>query len=226
MSEIFQQYGSMILKKGSILYHASDQKVFRKVHRKEKPFLFCTFHPSEWFGPKYIHWIRLERDLRLLFMVNDIMQHRIISALPHIMEHPNQNLSKMQLPVQRKMVRILKKRHYHGWFSSIENKATVEVALMNGKDLFSRTGTDKLKRAWRNGNCVNNNKIVCKIWGDRYKITFVERPVKMHLHRRFKKMFYRYKRLEKKSRYLHEYIFQKMLDHAKIKYHKGVVGAE
>ena len=63
-----QNYGEMIIKEGSILYHTSDD-IFK--HRK-KPMLFCTFHPSEYTGDnKYLHFIKIKRDLSLLFMIND-----------------------------------------------------------------------------------------------------------------------------------------------------------
>ena len=46
-----KSYGVMKIKEGSILYHASDKK-FK--YNTNKPMLFCTFHPSEWYS-KYIY---------------------------------------------------------------------------------------------------------------------------------------------------------------------------
>ena len=75
MGRLFKNYGSMILKKGSILYHVSDDKEFDTKNSRQKPFLFCTFHPSEWFGYKYVHFIKLQKDVRLFFMVKKFIDN-------------------------------------------------------------------------------------------------------------------------------------------------------
>jgi hypothetical protein len=66
-------YGEVILKKGSILYHTSDEQ-FTYKDELEKPLLFCTFHPSEYGSNNnsYIHFIKLEKDISLLFMIEKI----------------------------------------------------------------------------------------------------------------------------------------------------------
>ena len=56
-----KSYGVMKIKEGSILYHASDKK-FK--YNTNKPMLFCTFHPSEWYS-KYITRIRIKKDISL-----------------------------------------------------------------------------------------------------------------------------------------------------------------
>ncbi len=81
MGRLFKKYGSMILKKGSILYHVSNDKEFDTKNSRQKPFLFCTFHPSEWFGYKYVHFIKLQKDVRLFFMVKKFIDNRVISSL-------------------------------------------------------------------------------------------------------------------------------------------------
>ncbi len=219
MGRLYKKYGSMILKKGSILYHVSDNKVFENKNSREKPFLFCTFHPSEWFGYKYIHFIRLQSDVRLLFMVKDIINDRIISSLPYIIEDENGNLGKMKIEVLTKIREILEKEYFNGWFSSIENKATVEIALLSGKNIYEHIYSEKVVKAWRNGNCEENGKIICKDWRRRYKLSFMENIIKMRINKRYKRIFKKYKRYEEKSKYKHEYIFQMILDYAHIKYH-------
>ena len=49
---IIKDYGIMILKKNSILYHTSETKL---INLKEKPFLFCSFHPYDYesYNSKY-----------------------------------------------------------------------------------------------------------------------------------------------------------------------------
>jgi hypothetical protein len=216
MGILFKKYGSMILKKGTILYHVNDTKEFDNKNSREKPYLFCTFHPSEWFGYKYVHFIRLQKDIRLFFMIKEFNNDRIISSLPDIINHPKGNLAKMELEVKI----ILEKEYFDGWFTSIENKQTVEVALLSGKNLYECIHSEKVVKAWRNGNCTDNGKnVICKIWKERYKLSFLENIIKLHVNKKYKKMFKKYKNNEKKSKYIHEYIFQIILDSAHIKFH-------
>lgn len=220
MGRLFKKYGSMILKKGSILYHISDNKEFDTKNSRQKPFLFCTFHPSEWSGYKYVHFIKLQKDVRLFFMVKKFIDNRLISSLSDIINHPKGNLAKMELEVQTEMKVILEKEYFDGWFTSIENKTTVEVALLSGKNIYECIGTEKIVKAWRNGNCSNDGtNIICKVWKERYKLSFLENIIKLRINEKYKKMFEKYKKNEQKSKYIHEYIFQIILDSANIKYH-------
>ena len=74
-----KQYGEMIIKEGSILYHTSDHK-FK--YKDDKPVLFCTFHPSEYTGyNKYLHYVIIKRDISLLFMISHIDEIKIYSSL-------------------------------------------------------------------------------------------------------------------------------------------------
>jgi hypothetical protein len=220
MGILFNKYGSMILKKDTVLYHVSDSKEFDSKNSREKPFLFCTFHPSEWFGYKYVHFIKLQKDVRLFFMIKEIINDRIISALPDIITNQKNNLAKMNLEVLTKMKVILEKEYFNGWFSSIENKTTVEVALLSGKNIYECIGSEKIVKAWRNGNCSNDGKnIICKVWKERYKLSFLEKIIKLRINKRYKKIFEKYKKYEQKSKYIHEYVFQIILDNANIKYH-------
>ncbi len=221
MGKLFKKYGSMILKKGTILYHVSDSKEFDNKNSREKPFLFCTFHPSEWFGYKYVHFIKLLKDVRLFFMIKKINGNRIISSLSDIIiDHPKGNLAKMDLEVQTEMKIILEKEYFDGWFTSIENKATVEVALLSGKNIYECIHTEKIIKAWRNGNCSNDGKnVICKVWKERYKLSFLENMIKLRINEKYKKMFEKYKKNEHNSKYIHEYIFQIILDSANIKFH-------
>jgi hypothetical protein len=59
-------YGTVILKKDTIFYHATDEEFS---YIPEKPLLTTVFHPSEWTGydNEYIVKIRLKRDIEVLF---------------------------------------------------------------------------------------------------------------------------------------------------------------
>jgi hypothetical protein len=211
-----QSYGKMKIKKGCILYHTSDKKFIYK-DNNVKPMLFCIFHPSEWdFTNKYVHFIRLKKDISLLFMINNIIKARIFSSLNLFTTHPSLNLAKKYNNNLLCYVTKLKEDKLDGWFSSIENKMSVEVALINDNNIFEIIKTEKLERNWNNGNY---NRL--KNWGIKYNICSIQNPVILRLNIRYKKMLKKYKKYEIESKYLKEYIFQVILDNAKIYYHDG-----
>ena len=214
-----KSYGVMELKKGSVLYHTSDDKF---ESNKNKPMLFCTFHPSEWSNDEYITKLTIKKDISLLFMIYSITKCRIWSSLNKMTDHELLNLAKRKDENLKCYVRELKNDKLCGWFSSIENKATVEVALINSDKIFKVSVSNKLKKNWRNGNCANkNNTKIPKNWGYLYPICTIERPVVLKINIRYKKMIKEYKKYEKRSGYPFEYIFQVLLENAEIVYHKN-----
>jgi hypothetical protein len=212
-------YGKMIIKKGSILYHTSYEE-FKT--NPDKAMLFCIFHPSEWNGySPYITFIRLKHNVKLLFMVDEIIKNKILSNLNSFTNHKNGIMIKRHNNILKLFSTKLKKENFDGWFSSIEDKSAVEVALINNDDIFEVVKTEELKRNWRNGNCANQNNIkIPKNWGYLYPISTIERPVKLKINLRYKKMIEEYKKYEKLSKYPFEYIFQVLLENAKIFYYK------
>jgi len=213
-----KSYGYMKIKKGSIIYHTSDEKFQNK---SEKPFLFCTFHPSEWdVLNKYITFVKIKKDISLLFMIEGFNNARIYSSLNTMTKHPNLNLAKKNDKNLLCYKQELKKEKLNGWFSSIENKSTVEIALINDEYNYSIIKTEKLVRNWTNGRYIKD-KIIYKNWGEKYKIFTIEIPVKLKINIRYKELIEKYKKYEKKSKYLLETIFQIILENAKIEYHEG-----
>ncbi len=211
-------YGTMKISKGCILYHSSDE-LFK--NKPEKPMLFCTFHPSEW-PDKYITRIKLKKTVLLLFMVSKLKDDRVFSSLNKFTNTKLLNLAKMYDSNLQCYVEELKKEHLCGWFTSIQNKGTVEVALINSNNIFEALDTHKTIRNWRNGNCANeNNTKIPKKWGIKYPICTINNPVRLNINLRYKKLIKHYKKYEKKSGYPLEYIFQVILENAKIYYHKG-----
>lgn len=225
MGKLYKKYGTLLLKRGSILYHASDNENFVNPNSRDKPLIFCTFHPSEWSKPKYVHYIKLERDVKLFFMISNVYDKWIESALPEIMHHHHRhphyqkNLTKMFKNVQRRLRTRLEKEHYDGWFTSIENGRTVEVALFSGINIYSHIGYEKMKsKSWR--NCNNSSgKSVYKKWGRVYKISFLKKRAQLYVNHRYKKMFLSHQRFTEKTIFNNAYIFQKLLNSARIKYH-------
>jgi hypothetical protein len=159
-----KSYGEVIIKKGSILYHTSDEQ-FSLKEQNDKPMLFCTFHPSEWdVMNEYVTFIKLRKDISLLFMIEECKKAKIFSSLPLFSNHPNLNLSKKHKHQLLCYIRELKKENLDGWFTSIENKSSVEVSLINNPNLFKIVKTEKMIRNWRNGNEKKSKKRM-KIWG-------------------------------------------------------------
>jgi len=202
---IIMYKSSMIIPKDTILYHTSD-----KLYRKDinKKMLFCVFHPSEWEGVdnEYIYIVRLDRDIKLLFMIEDFCKRRIISSLPILAKQNNSFLSTI-LPK-------LKKDNFDGWVSSIENKAYTEVALLNSDDIFTVVKVEKLKKKWRNSNNIGNS-ISLKNWGTKYPI-FTN--VRLHLHKDFKPKIEKYIKYSIKSKTPNDYAMELILQNATILY--------
>jgi hypothetical protein len=136
-----------------------------------------------------------------------------------IYNHPSLNLAKQNDENLKCYVSELKKERLNGWFSSIENKTNVEVAIINDSEIYEIEKIEILTRNWRNGNCLNDIKTI-KNWGQKYKISTIEYPIKLKINLRYKDLIKKYKKFEKKSGYPLEYIFQVILDNAKIFYHK------
>jgi hypothetical protein len=215
-------YGEVILKKGSILYHTSDEQfIYKDEH--DKPFLFCTFHPSEYGtnnNNSYIHFIKLEKDISLLFMIEKIKKNLIFSSLHMFTLNKKGNLSKMNKNKLLLFSAQLKNNNFDGWLTSINNKTNIEVALLNNKNLYKLFKSNKLNENWIN-SYYENNILIHKKWGINYPICTIINPIIFIINERFKEQIDEYKKLEINSKFLSEYVFQIILNNAKIKYVKG-----
>jgi hypothetical protein len=79
------------------------------------------------------------------------------------------NLSKMNNSKLLLFSTQLKKNNFDGWFTSINNKTNVEVALINNSNLYKLLKTDKLNENWIN-SYYENNILIHKNWGFNYPI--------------------------------------------------------
>jgi hypothetical protein len=211
-------FGEMILKKGSILYHTSED-VFS--YRADKPMLFCTFHPSEWEGiNEYVTRITLKKDVSLLFMVGGFKKTYVHSLLDTLIGAPGGNLAKMYDTNLACYSQHLRKDSFDGWFSSIEGKADVEVALINDSRIFDFSESEELTRNWKNSNNYNNT-ITLKNWGTRYPISTMTQPAILNLHERFRDQIKAYDDYGKGSKFPLNHVFQVILSNAQVHYHSG-----
>jgi hypothetical protein len=214
-----QIYGEIILKKDSILYHTSDEPYTYKTEN-EKPFLFCSFHPSEYgMIGEYVTKIKLKKDTSLFFMISSIKKAKIYSALNNLTNHPSKNLAKRHKSELIILSNRLKIEKFDGWFSSIENKGTVEATFINNLDIFEIIDSNPLVNNWRNGN-FNNDVVNIKNWGRKYSVCTINFPALLNINETYKTMIEEYINFEKESKLINNFVFQVILKNAIINYDK------
>jgi hypothetical protein len=193
-------YGSLIIKKDTILYHATDEEFS---YKPEKKLLYTIFHPSEWVGydSEYIARIQLKRDIEVLFFITGFRKHYILS---------NQDEKK-----SAEFLEKLGKENLDGWLASIENRSHVEVAIMNDPTIFEIISFEPLRKNWRNGNCLGGIP-ECKNWGTLYPISSRLLPVVLYLNEKYKRL------IEEYIQYESEYALQVILENAIIEYIKNI----
>ena len=193
-------YGSLIIKKDTILYHETDEEFSYKL---EKKLLYTIFHPSEWVGydSEYIVRIRLKSDIKVLFFIAGFRKHYILS---------NQEEKKSPAFLQK-----LREENLDGWLASIENRSHVEVAIMNDPTIFEVISFEPLRKNWRNGNCLGGIPEI-KNWGTMYPISSRSLPIVFQLNKKYKRL------IEEYIQYGSEYALQVILENAHIQYIKNL----
>jgi hypothetical protein len=193
-------YGSVIIGKDTILYHATDEEFS---YKPDKKLLFTVFHPSEWIGydSEYIVRIRLKRDIKVLFFITGFRKHYVLS---------NQEEKKSPEFLEK-----LEKENLDGWLASIENRSHVEVAILNDSSIFEAISFEPLRKNWRNGNCLGGIP-ECKNWGTLYPISSRTIPIVFQLNEKYKQL------IEEYIKYGLEYAFQVILENSNIQYIKNI----
>jgi hypothetical protein len=193
-------YGSLIIKKDTILYHLTDEEF---TYKPEKKLLYTIFHPSEWVGydSEYVARIQIKCDIEVLFFITGFKKHYVLS---------NQEEKKSAAFLEK-----LEKENLNGWLASIENRSYVEVAIINDPTIFEVISFETLRKNWRNGNCLGRIP-ECKNWGTLYQISSRSLPIVFHLNEKYKPL------IEEYIRYGLEYALQVILENAKIQYIKNI----
>ena len=191
-------YGSLIIKKDTILYHATDEEFTNK---PEKKLLYTIFHPSEWVGydSEYIARIQLKRDIEVLFFITGFRKHYVLS---------NQEEKKSPAFLEK-----LAEENLDGWLASIENRSHIEVAIMNDPSIFEVISFEPLRKNWRNGNCLGGSP-ECKNWGILYPISSRLIPIVFQLNKKYRRLIEEYIQYVLNSKYPFEYVFQVILENA------------
>ena len=199
-------YGSIIIKKDTILYHLTDEEFSNK---PDKKILYTIFHPSEWIGydSEFVARIQLKREIEVLFFITGFRKHYVLS---------NQAEKKSAAFLEK-----LEKENLDGWLASIENRSHVEVAILNDPAIFEAISFEPLRKNWRNGNCLGGIP-ECKNWGTLYPISSRLIPVVFQLNEKYRRLIESYIRYMQKSKYPFEYALQVILDNAHIQYIKNL----
>ena len=217
-------YGSITLPKGMKLYHASASKI---CSLPNKPVLFLTLHPSEWYmEDAHIAVIELQRDVTLLFMIKDIKEMRIISSLNDFLGKPNSNLAKMNYDNVKQWIPYLQNEGLDGWMSSIENKTAIEFAIINDMSIINIVDCLPIQYNWSNStvnyNDDNTYTLKPKNWGTVYPLYTFMYPVKIHIHERFRDKIEAYKKKVSEDDPFGT-AFSVLLENASISYFDGVI---
>lgn len=160
-----------------------------------KPLVFTTLHPSEWYmEDTYISVIELQRDVKLLFMINAIHRLRILSALNTFIEDNNLNLAKQNSTKIQKWLPRFQEAGLDGWFTSIENKSTIEFAIRTDPSVLKILECHPIRLNWKNSWYTQDMNIIPKNWGTAYPLSSLEKPVKFILNSRFKPMIEAYQK--------------------------------
>lgn len=186
-------YGEMILKKGTVLYHTSNNKF---ITNNEKPMLFLIFHPSEYIKRNdcFITRILLHKDVSLLFMIYRILHtvdiHSALRKLIHFKHHQFRKQDRHLVFYKG----YLEAENFDGWFSSIDDFFETEVALINNPDNFSVLSSDKIMRDWKRPivTPLDGNFISAKNWGSNYPISTIRLPVTLNIRDSYKEMLEKY----------------------------------
>jgi len=215
-------YGEVIIKKDSILYHTSND-LFSLKSEKDYHFLFCTFHPSEWYyGEEYITFITLKKDISLFFMIEFNNNSVPFSCLSKI---TNNNIHLLKITHTKSQLLYysneLKNNNFDGWFNSnVIDKTFIEVGLINDKNIFEILKTEKIKKDWCRHNNANNI-VTQKKWGLKYKICSIEIPVIFRLNKRYKEHIEKYLENAINNKFYLKYVFQILLINSELYYHDG-----
>ena len=182
-------YGELVLPKGTALYHASQDPF---VPQPQKPMLFTTFHPSEWSYAtgEYITPITLLRPVSLFFMVGGFNGARLLPLLDAIIGQHGNNMVKRYDQNLACYVRHLRAEQFDGWFSTIEGKAQVEVALINEPSVYSVSPSVRIGDPNWNRDLGGPN--IQRRFGLRYPISLFTAPATLNLNSRFRPEIERY----------------------------------
>ncbi len=213
-----KSYGTVIFKKGTILYILDNKKFddFNYYDSTKQPLIFCVCHPSEGnILCKYVHYIKLKKDIKLLFLIEGTERARIQSFLKFATNEYNIKNNNKILNLCK---RDLNNNNLDGFITSIDNTDKLEIGLISSNKNYKHYKTTILQCDWMDSIRISKNIIKQKYWGQLYKVVL---PIQIHLNKRYKKMIKKYIKYENKIGYISNNVFSIMIkdNNIQIKYY-------
>ena len=217
---LIKNYGIMVLRKGTILYHTSDEDKLFNTNNTDIKFLFCSFHPYDYgFNSKYVYIIELKKEIKLFFLIdrfNNNKTPKFNSSFSKLLDFPKKNLSYLKLNKRKnnkkkfnKFTNVLEKQKFDGWFSSINDYGyNLEVALFNGKSLYNIIQRNDINI---NINNTNYNKT-------NFNISTKNYPIKLIINNKYKNNIDNILNKFKNKNYEPSTIFEIIISNAEIFY--------
>lgn len=136
---------------------------------------------------------------------------RIYSSFFNFFNDNKKNLLKIN---KNKVIRFTK---LDGWFSSIEDKIGIEVALLNNKELYECIKVNNFNSNWNFIYGETNNNSYINL-GTKYKICTIKKPAILIINEKFRKNIEEFKKIISSKNYLLTSIFEIVLQNAIIIY--------
>jgi hypothetical protein len=198
-------YGYITLPKGLILYNNSQSSFDTKT---KNSMIFFTFHPSEWqnFQDEILTTIQLTKTLQVFFMVERIRSLKVfhlLNVLINKLQNHVSNLDKQHNHNLKCYIPYLNAENLDGWFSSVEGKSAVEIALINNPSYFTVLSSERPKYDCRKDWFKKNF---------RFPIYTQKFPLKLYINIKFRE------EIEKYLEHEHYFPFQIVLENAHIEY--------
>lgn len=184
--------------------------------------MFCTFHPIDYesYG-NYVNIIKLKKDVKLFFMIKKLTLNKskksIESAFSNFFDVHKKNLININISKIIKFKNTLKKIKFDGWFSSIEDGISVEVALFNDREIYVCKKRNIFNSNWNYNYNENNNYNYLNL-GSKYNISTIENPIMLIINQKFKNNIENFKNMVVSGVYKPNTVFELILQNAKISY--------
>jgi hypothetical protein len=144
------------------------------------------------------------------------LNKRIHSAFSNFFNIDKKNLLMVNKNKISEFVSKLNLTKLDGWFSSIEDKTGIEVALLNNKKLYKCIKANNFNSNWN--FIYNNNNISYLNIGKKYKICTNEKPAILIINEKFRNNIEKYKEIISSENFIPITIVEIVLHNAVILY--------
>lgn len=152
-------------------------------------------------------------------MINDFRKAHINSSLNELSNNRDY-LSKLKNTRKYCFREYLLKEDLDGWFLSIENRTTIEVALINKLDTYEIISKESLLNNFSNllNRNNRNNLLANKKWGILFNISSIDYPLIFNINERYKEKIKEYLDYCSKFGFINDFVFQVILGNSIINY--------